>query len=287
MSIIIKQLLETINKSNIKSLNQHEFNEISNSTIYDQINAISNSEKVYIAMFIITALYIFSKITINANLLLGTTVIFWAVYYWINNKNNNLTNDNIDFTEKLNYLESFLFNSDIFQKRKNIHKNILNILPNNMPPEKKSYLHTSQPVIDFYYSIRELSQYNPANYTLSLNSMNNILKLNVEMEVGVDRPKDKVDIAQMEAKRCLNALQSCILTIPSDSTYNNFFNESLKSLERLTNLYINTITNIAFEYYEKIYKNNEINTASVQIIKDQPNANDTNAYDFSENYNFY
>lgn len=287
MSLVFKQLLQTINSANIEIVNRAELEKLTNKTFYDQVNALSRSTIVFYAAFAIIVLYIFSRITINTNLILASFIIFCTIYYWINNDNNTIRNEAVDYSEKLRYLESLLFNGDVFNKRKNPYKNILNILPNNMPPEQKSYLHMSKPVVEFYFSIRELSQYNPATFSSSLEAMNNILKLNITIEIGSQYPKYTLDNAKIQADRCLNSLQACILSIPSNAIYNKFFNDSLKSLHNLVDLYINTIMKTVKTYYEDQYKAGELNINSHQIVIDAPNPNPTKAIDYSANYNFF
>ena len=287
MSLILKQFLQSSNRANVEAINKTQTEKLTNSTFYDQVNALQRSEFVYYLTFAIIILYIFSRIKIDTNMILASFVAVGAIYYWINNDNNTLKNDATDFTDKLRYLESMLFNDDDYNKRKNPFKNILNTLPNNMPPEDKSYLHMSRQVVEFYFSIRELSQYNPATYSASLKAMNNILQLNITMDVGVARPKYTLDNAILQQNKCLNALQATIYSLPSNHTYNKFFNDSLKTLQKILALYINAMSDNAKEHYDTEVRNNNLNIDSHQIIKDQPNANDTKAIDFSPHFNFF
>lgn len=287
MSLILKQFLQTSNRANVEAINKFRKEKLTNSTFYDQVNALQRSELVYYLAFAVIVLYIFSRIKIDTNMILASFIIVGAVYYWINNSNNTLENDAVNFRDKLRYLESMLFSDDDSNKRKNPFKNILNTLPNNMPPEHKSYLHMSHQVVEFYFSIRELSQYNPATYAASLRAMNNLLQLNITMEVGAARPKYTLDNALIQRDKCLNALQATIYSIPSNYTYNKFFNDSLKTLQKILALYTNAMTDAAKEHYETEVRNNDLDINSHQIIRDEPNANDTKAFDYSPNYNFF
>ncbi len=287
MSILLKQFINNVNKVNIEADIKYKKDSIVKHNIYEQITNLSRSEKMYYIFFAFIIFFLFHHITINTNYLLATLLVFGTLYYWINNSSNEHTTNTIDFQVKLEYLESFLFNSDIMNLRKNTHKDILNTLPNNMPPERKSYLHMSKPIVEFYYSIRELSQYNPSSYTSSLNAMNNILHLNIVLQADSTQAKHTLENAKLQSDRCLNSLQSIILSLPSNETYNKFFNNSLKSLQRLTNLYLNAMTDIAQKTYEHEKRTNTINIDSCQVLTDVPNPNDTKSYNYSEHFDFY
>lgn len=287
MSLILKQYLQTSNDANIKNINKINNEKITNSTFYDQVNALQRSQITYYLFFAIIAYYIFSKVQINTNMILASAFIFGTIYYMINNDNNTLKNDAINYSDKLRYLESSLFASESRTKRKNPYKNILNILPNNMPPEHKSYLHMSKPVVEFYFSIRELSQYNPSTFTSSLRSMNNLLQLNVIMEAGAERPKYTLDNAIIQRDNCLNSLQATILSLPSSKLYDDFFNKSMQTLQEILALYINAMTKIARNKFKEEQRDGTISINSQPVISDAPNPNDTTSYNFSENFNFY
>ena len=287
MSLILKKFLLNTNQTNRELSEKFHTDKLSNTTIYDQINALPNEQIFYYILFAIISYYLFTRVTLSSSSVVAFMFISLSMYYFLNNKSNTETNERLTFDEKLQYLETFLFNGDVFNIRKNPNEGTLNVLPNNMPPLNKSYLHTSLPVVEFYYSVRELSQYNPANYAASLNGMNDLLKLNLLMKVGANNPKQTIDLAKDQATKCLNALQAIILSLPSDPTYNKFFDNSLASLQRLTNLYLNAMTNIAKKEYDEQYKTGNLNINSHQIITDAPNPNDTKAVNFSAHYNQY
>lgn len=287
MSILLKQFINNANKVNVEADIRYKKNLIVKNNIYEQVTNLSRSEKMYYLFFALIIFYLFHQITINTNYLLASLLIFGSLYYWINSSSSEHASKTEDFQVKLEYLESFLFNSDIFNRRKNTHKDILLTLPNNMPPERKSHLHMSKPIVEFYYSIRELSQYNPSSYSSSLNAMNNILHLNIVLQTDSTQAKYTLENAKLQSDRCLNSLQSIILSLPSSETYNKFFNNSLKSLQRLTNLYLNAMTDIVQKTYEHEKRTNTINIDSCQVLTDAPNPNDTKAYNYSEHFDFY
>ena len=286
MSIIIKEFIEKSNESNIENINNIKLNRISNNTLYNKVNALSNYNIVKYIFICIVIFYVLHSFTINLNTILASFIVIILIYYLINNSDNTDLND-IDFNEKLDYLESLLFKNSSYDRRKNPFKHILNILPNNMPPERKSYLHLSRPVVEFYYSVRELSQYNPANFKSSLDGINNILKLSVVMQVGTFIPKNVLDNAELQSSKCLNSLQSIIYSIPSNETYNKFFNNSLNSLKKIINLYLSSMTDIVENKFENEIKNNSLNIYSKPIYKNTPNENDTNSITYSKHFNFY
>lgn len=287
MSIILKRYLLNQNENTLQSINEHQTRALSSTTFYDQVNNLDRETLVLYALFAIVTYLFFSKITLNTNTVIATFVVSVTIYYMINNTNNTNTNNAIRYNDQLKYLENILFNGTTYNKRKNIDDNILNILPNNMPPENKSYLHLSKPTVELYYSMRELSQYNPSSFRSSLASMNNLLKLNIVMEINKSQLKYNFDNAKLQADNCMNALQSIILSIPSEDTYNKFFTNSLQSLQKLVNLYMHSMKSIAHKHYLKQYKSNNLNIESHQIVKDTPNPNDTKSLMFSEHYNFY
>lgn len=287
MSIIIKRFILNQNENTLQSINEYETRALSSTTFYDQVNNLDRTTIVLYSLFAITTYYFFSRVTLNINTVIATFVVTATIYYMINNTNNTNTNEAIKYNDKLKYLENILFNGTIYNKRKNIDDNILNILPNNMPPENKSYLHLSKPTVELYYSMRELSQYNPSSFRSSLNSMNNLLKLNISMEIDKSQLKYIFDNAKMQADNCMNALQSIILSIPSNNVYNNFFTKSLTSLQKLINLYMHSMSTVAKTHYNSQYKSGNLNIDSHEIINDAPNANDTKSLTYSHNYNFY
>ncbi len=110
--------------------------------------------------------------------------------------------------------------------------------------DKKSYLSMDPKIIDFYYNLKDYIDFNLSAYRKSLESTNNLLNIEYDMQNFIRYPAQLFDTALLEYKEALNNLQSVIYKLPSNIVSNERFNDSLLQLKQLLNVHLNKLSTI-------------------------------------------
>lgn len=241
-NIIFKNIFDKISESSDNINNYFKNIDRYNTNIYDIISTLPKYNLI-IYIFIIFLIYNFvSKLEIRLNEILIFLICIILIYFLIKKDYSKF----IEFTDikkvQLDYIHSLIFNKK-FQysiKLDSIMKpeNIINI----------SYLYLNIPLVDFYYNIRENTRYNISGYLNSIIHSNNVIGLDYQSEIGLNRTYLNYQTAIDETKQALNELNSCIYNLPSTIISYNKFNDSIKILHGLLNQHILNMS--------KIFKNN-------------------------------
>lgn len=241
-NIIFKNIFDKISESSDNINNYFKNIDKYDTNIYDIISTLPKYNLI-IYIFIIFLIYNFvSKLEIRLNEILIFLICIILIYFLIKKDHSKF----IEFTDikkvQLDYIHSLIFNKK-FQysiKLDSIMKppNIINI----------SYLYLNIPLVDFYYNIRENSRYNISGYLNSIIHSNNVIGLDYQSEIGLNRTYLNYQTAIDETKQALNELNSCIYNLPSTIISYNKFNDSIKILHGLLNQHILNMS--------EIFKNN-------------------------------
>jgi hypothetical protein len=81
---------------------------------------------------------------------------------------------------------------------------------------KTNYFYTDPDIINFFYNIREFSEYNIDAYNRTVMSADNVLALHEDMRKGPFICADNIESAKKQMLLALNSLQSIIITTPND-----------------------------------------------------------------------
>lgn len=201
--------------------------------ILEYFNNIDNNTFFLYIVISIIILYIFTNvIKIEIGHLLALIISIIVIIYITDLKNNNVTDFNTDMEFKLKSLT---------------------IDESNSIPE---YFHLDADLINLFYDIKQnISIYNSVSYTDALNTTNNILKIRNDMEqqiCNIPIPPNPLDnnsfdytedtscnsnlinsyenyqIAEEQVNKCMNYLQSLIISIPSEIVIHTTYQFLLK-----------------------------------------------------------
>lgn len=254
-NIIFKNIFDKINESSDNINNYFKNIDKYNTNIYDIINKLPKYNLI-IYIFIIFLIYNFvSKLEIRLNEILIFLICSILIYFLIKKDYSKFMQFTDNKKVQLDYIHSLIFNKK-FQYSIKLDsimkpKNIINI----------SYLYLNIPLVDFYYNIRENARYNISGYLNSIIHSNNVIGLDYQSEIGLNRTYLNYQTAIDETKKALNELNSCIYNLPSTVINYNKFNDSIKTLHGLLNQHILNMS--------KIFKNdNKIKDIDIYSMPD-------------------
>ena len=235
----------------------------------------------YFVIFIFV-FFILTKYNVTLSHILALFISLTIVFYMINKDETENTNFIENKKEQLEFLNNLLF----YEKDK-YTTNVIEKDFNIEPSLKKSYLYLNPLIIQFFYNVKEYSQYNLSNFRNSLTYVNNVLKLNYQMNAGVENPFDNYENVKIESNKALNAFQAIIFSLPSTTVTYDKFNASLKILHSLLEKYLQNMTTICEIYNSK----NEYNIDSIpdSIINstNKVSRNNMDSIDFSKHYDYF
>ena len=254
-NIIFKTIFDKINSSTDNINNYFENIDYYNTNIYDIIKKLPNYH-IIIYILIIFLIYNFIgrlKIRLNEILIFFISVI--VIYYLIKKNYTEFILYTQTKKTQLDYIHSLIFNKK-FQYAIKINSIIV---PDDLI--NTSYLYLNPILVDFYYNIREHSRYNISAYVNSIIHSNNVIGLDYQCNIGLNRSYLNFQVAIDETKKALNELNSCIYNTPSTIVTYNKFNESIKILHGLLNQHILNMS--------KIFKNNnKVNDINIYSMPD-------------------
>lgn len=278
--LLIREIIHSVGKSSEIIIENFDKLIKSNENIYSIISSIPNNKKI-IYVFISFGIILFiTKYDVRLNLILGLLLSVIVIYYLISKDSTLIEN----FIENKDLQLKFLNNLLFYEKDKYVNS-VINDDFNINPPFEQSYLYLNPLIVEFYYNVREYSQYNLSNYIRSLHKINEILGICYQMNVGLENPYQNYVNVKKLYKDALNIYQCIIHSLPSDATTYNKFNKSLKVLQSLLVTHVNNARTIC-----KIKNSKEdinINTLPDSIIESNISENDMNTKDFSYNFSFY
>jgi hypothetical protein len=277
--IIFQNLIDRFNKT---SLNINSFFENQNFNETDIFNIIDKLPKYYIILYILIVFFIFnfiSKMEIRLNAILTFLVSVLILYFLIRSNFYQFSNYTKEKQLQLDFLHKLIFDENFTYNLKNdfIIK----------PKIEKTYLFMDPLIIEFFYRIREYSQYNISSFVKSLLHCNNILGIMYEAQIGLNRKYLNYETAIFEVKNALNELNSVIYNTPLTEISLDKFKNSITSLHRLLNHHIKDLGNF-FKIYNKtedlnLYKMPDNFYDEYFVISH----NDTKTKDYQSAYNMY
>jgi len=232
--LIFNNLLEKISLTST-NLNEYLNNDkLYNNNLYKIIYDLPKNLIVFYILIALIIYFIISRLNIKINEILTFLVCSIVIYFLIQKDYNSFTL----FTKKKN--EELLFlNKIMMNKTYKIENNINNnVLESNVIKNNKSYLYLDPLIIDFFYDIRECVKYNISAYTGALKHSNNLIGLEYETTLGLNREYYNYEVAIEESKKALNEFQTLIYTIPSTIINFNKFQNSLKTLHEILNAHL-------------------------------------------------
>jgi hypothetical protein len=136
-----------------------------------------------------------------------------------------------------------------------------NIIIKPIGSDQKSYLYLNPLIVEFYFNIREFSQYNISSYVNSVIYANNVIGLSYQSKIGLNRTYLNYESAIENTQKSLNELNSVIYNLPSSKESYNKFDESIRILHSLLNKHI--------EEMALLFKNeNKVKDISINSMPD-------------------
>lgn len=153
------------------------------------------------------------------------------------------------------------------------------------PFEMRSYLEYDSEIVNFYYDNRWYIDYNLTAYRKSLQSVNNLLKIEYNLRENLMKyPEQLYQNAYVEYKEALNNFHSSIYKMISQTVNNDIFDNNLTKLKRL--LYKH-IKNIQKDVIKCGYNKYNINIWSIINPSNEECKDDTKTREYSPHYSFY
>ena len=197
--------------------------------ILDKINYINNDKLFNYLLIFIIILFIFKKLELKVESLIILIISFMIFKFLIDNRyKNNI--DDINKTEKI---------------------------LNNLKGDTK-FLHYDKNLIYFFDFIKEYNIYNKRDYEDLITIINNILRIESDLDIGTQYCKYDVDTAILFKKNAINIFHSFIHSLPSNKVINNKHSWALEELNNILTNHLNIIINKC----SKISSKKDINTHS-------------------------
>jgi len=228
--LIFHNFLERISTT---SLNINSYFQNMDSYDSDTFNILTRLPPYFIIIYIFIIFLIFnfiSRIKIRLNDILTLFISIIVIYFLIRNNFKTFTDYSKLKQTQLEFIHKLIFDNEFSYALKDdfIIK----------PSKEKTYLYTDPTLIDFYYNIREYSQYNISSFVKSLIHCNNILGLCYEAKMGINRKYLNYETIVLETKNALNELNSIIYNLPSSIITFNKFKNSMLILHKLLNQHV-------------------------------------------------
>lgn len=190
----------------------------------------------YIIIFIISS-YMFSKVNIGLNNIIGGAIGLVIVFIMIGKVNSKKDSNAHELNNKYN-----------------------SIIP--LPIHGTEY----PEIIEYLHSIREFYFYNKRAFSSMVKNFDMLIQIYKNVKNGVRYCKYHYDIASEKRKSALNNLHSIIYSLEDDRALKHKLIESVKYLQVLTGKYLNYIENICNDDIEQ----NGYNIEKSKIESDQP-----------------
>lgn len=251
--------------------------------------SINKYDKFIYLLIIIGSLYLTTKLyPINITHISGITLGVIIIYIIKERKEEKIDDFNKETEVKLNMiknetkninpLKSYVNNSSRLEPNFRTRINEESINKGYNP----KYLYMNVDIINVLYNMLEFKKYNELVYIEIIKKIDEILKIENELNKGVKNCKDNLDIVNNFYYLVINNYQSFIYTLPSNKLINSKFNKIKKRLQ----LVLRRIVDNCFNYCQNDLING-INYESKVLYNIGPKANDMEQPDYLVNFNIY
>jgi len=250
----------------------------------DFYSILSKIPKYNLLIYILILFLIFHfvlQFNINAGHLFALFISIIVLFLFIRQNYSSFIEYTIDKKMQLKFLHKLMFDD------KNVSSARTKDIFIKPMGEEKSYLYLNDALVQFFFNNRQYSQYNISSYTNSLLHCNNVIALDYQSGLGVNKKYSNYELAVEESKKALNEFQSVVYNIPHTYQSFNQLNQSMRILQELLNKHI--------ENMELLFKNdNKINDLTIESKPDNfydhyhnISANDMNDKDYISIFNQY
>ncbi len=236
-SIIFQNVLDNVYKStnNINSFfdNYDKYN----TNLFNLFNLLPKKNLIIYIFIVFIVFRFISFYKLDQGHIFSLLVVCIIIYFMANK-------DYFDFMEytnskkdKLNFLHKLMYdNMDIWTNATST-----NLFVEPVMQTKKSYLYLNPPLVDVFIDIKNVSSYNISSYVDALIHCNNVIGINYQAKIGLNRSYLNYDTAILEKNKALNSLNSAIYDLP-EGTIPKFM-DSIKKIHSLLNEHLREIGN--------------------------------------------
>jgi hypothetical protein len=206
--IIFKRVIDKINDASSSVIEYFDNFSIYNANFYE---ILKNIPKQNIVIYLFIALIIFNLIrplNIRLNEILTFMVCILVIYYLIQKDYSEFTSFIKVKKNQLNFLHKLIFNEKGWSYQ---IEDEISFQPSIL--KKKSYLYMNPVIVELFYNARKYVEFNPNAYISSIRHCNNVIGLDYETKIGLNREYYNYDTAVLETKKALNDFQSFIYSI--------------------------------------------------------------------------
>lgn len=252
--IIFENLIDKINLSS-NNINEYFKNsDLYNTNIYDILSKIPKYNIIIYILIIFLIFNFIGRLTIRLNEILIFLVCTVLIYILIKKDYTDFINFTGDKKLQLDYLHKLIFNNKEYDFSSSLNTII-------KPPDSVhlSYLYLNPVIVQFYYDMRQQTRYNISSYVNSVIHSNNVIGLDYQSRIGINRSYLNYQLAIDETKKALNELNSVIYKIPSTIVNYKKFNKCIIVLHQLLNKHILDMSIL----FKNDNKTNDINSNSM------------------------
>ncbi len=279
-NIIVKNIYDDVNTA-ANNINSY-FNNIDyyDTNIYTIIEKLPKYN-VLIYIFIIFIIFNFiNRLNIKLNEILAFMICLLLIYYLIKKDYTSF----IKYTQNKNLQLKFIHNL-VFNNKDWSYVNYNNLFIRPFQSSEKSYLYLDPNIIEIFFNFKNISSFNISAYVNSAIHANNILGIEYEIKIGLNRDYLNYNTAVEESKKALNELNSAIYKLPEG--YIDKYKRSIELLHGILNQHLINIGNIC-------KNNNKLNDITITTMPDNfydenfiISADDTKTSDYISVYNMY
>jgi hypothetical protein len=280
-SIIFQNLIdntfETTNKINSFFNNYDKYD----TQIFNLLNTLPK-EHLLTYIFIVFILFRFiSTYTVNSSHIFSLLIVCIIIYFLANNDYFNFMKYTNKKKEEINFLHKLMYEN----KDKWITASNENFFITPIEPYKKSYLYLNSAMIDYFIQFKNISSFNISAYVDCLFHCNNVIGIEYEAKLGLNRDYLNYNSAILEKNKALNSINSAIYNIPEGNIPK--YMEGIKFLHGLLNQHLKQIG----DYLKKDVKFNGLRVDRAPDDLYEVNflisPDDTQTSDYISTYNMY
>lgn len=237
----------------------------------------------YIIYIIITFIIFnfISRLNIKLNELFSFLISCIVIYFLIRIDYTDFSKYTKNKTEEIRFLHKLMYDN----KNEYVTANPDNFFIMPIHPYEKSYLYLDPILVQLFIEVRPISSYNISAYVNSLFHCNNIIGIEYESKIGLNREYLNYNTAILEKSKALNAFNSAIYNQPEATILK--YMESLKILQSILNNHLKVIG----EYFKN---NNILNDITINSVPNDfydinffISPDDTKTKDYISVYNMY
>ena len=137
-------------------------------------------------------------------------------------------------------------------------------------------------LINIYYNVREFRKYHSEGYDGSLVAVDNLLKLESEIEAGVYHCKENLDVIKEEMNKALNHFHTILFKLPTQAFMMRKHKRALNALHVLLRRHVDDMVRLC----NTKYKERGIDIDYHPIYNEGPRPDDTQKQESSD-FDFY